>query len=257
LGGRTGVLAATVFVLAIVAAYGFTHVFGGRAAFIHVGAFLGTIMTANVFFVIIPNQKKTVAALIAGKEPDPALGAKAKQRSLHNNYLTLPVVLMMISNHYPMMFEHEYNWVLVVGILVFGGLVRFYANTRSAGGSGSAVTAIAFYAGIVALAVIGLGSTRPGADLASIGPVDFDQVRVVIAHRCLTCHSAVPSDPAYKAPPKGVAFDSPDQIDRMRTQIERMTVLTRAMPIGNKTGMTEEERLILAKWIADERTGVE
>jgi len=197
---------------------------------------------------------KTVAALIAGKEPDPALGKKAKQRSLHNNYLTLPVVLMMISNHYPMMFEHEYNWALVIGVLIFGGVVRFYANSKSAGQSGGAVTALLFYAAIVGAGVIGLGSTRPGADLAAIGPVGFDQVQVVIAHRCVTCHSATPEDPAYKAPPKGVAFDTPDQIERLRSQIERMVILTRAMPLGNKTGMTEEERLILAKWIEDERT---
>ncbi len=253
LGERTGPLALAVFVLSVVAAFGFTHVFGGRAAYIHVGALLGTIMTANVFFVIIPNQKKSVAALVSGQEPDPAWGSKAKQRSLHNNYLTLPVVLMMISNHYPMMFEHELSWVLVIGILVFGGLVRFYANTKSAGNSGSAVTALLFYAGIVGAGVVGVGSTRPGDDLASIGPVTFDQVRVVIAHRCTTCHAGQPSDPAYKAPPKGIAFDTPDQIERQRTQIERMTVLTRAMPLGNRTGMTEDERLVLARWIADSR----
>jgi uncharacterized membrane protein len=253
LGDRTGPLAIAVFVLAILSAYGFTNVFGGRAAYIHVGAFLGTIMTANVFFVIIPNQKKSVAALIAGQVPEPAWGNKAKQRSLHNNYLTLPVVLMMISNHYPMMFEHEYSWVLVVGVLLFGGLVRLYANTKSAGNAGSAVTALLFYAAIVGAGVIGVGSTRPGDDLASIGPVSFDQVRVVIAHRCASCHAAVPSDPAYKSPPKGIAFDTPDQIERQRAQIERMTVLTRAMPLGNRTGMTEEERLVLARWISDSR----
>ncbi len=141
-----------MFVLACAASYGFTQVFSGRAAFVHIGAFLGTIMAANVFFIIIPNQKKVVAALIAGQSPDPALGKRAKQRSLHNNYLTLPVVLMMISNHYPMMFEHEHSWLIVAGILLFSGLVRLYANLKNAGASGSPVTAILLYAAMVGMA---------------------------------------------------------------------------------------------------------
>ena len=174
------------------AAYGFTHVFSGRAAFVHIGAFLGTIMAANVFFIIIPNQKKVVAALIAGQTPDPALGKRAKQRSLHNNYLTLPVVLMMISNHYPMMFEHAHSWLIVAGILLFSGLVRLYANLKNAGAAGSPVTAILFYAAMVGMGAIGYASYRPGADLAAVGPVTFADVQAIMAHRCQACHSATP-----------------------------------------------------------------
>jgi uncharacterized membrane protein len=257
IGDRTALLAFLVFLLACVAAYGFTHVFSGRAAFVHIGAFLGTIMAANVFLVIIPNQKKAVAALIAGKSPDPKLGKRGKQRSLHNNYLTLPVVLMMISNHYPMMFEHAQSWLIAVGILLFSGLVRLYANLRNAGASGSPVTAILFYAAMVGMGAIAYASYRPGADLDAVGPVTFAEVQAIMAHRCLSCHSATPTDAAYRVPPKGIAFDTPDQIQRLAPQIERMVVLTNAMPIGNKTGMLPEERLMIAKWLAESRTSVE
>jgi uncharacterized membrane protein len=257
IGDHTGLLAFLVFLLACAAAYGFTHVFSGRAAFVHVGAFLGTIMAANVFVIIIPNQKKVVAALIAGKAPDPALGKSAKQRSLHNNYLTLPVVLMMISNHYPMMFEHAQSWLIVVGILLFSGLLRLYANMKNAGASGSPVTAILFYAALVGMGAVAYASYRPGADLAAIGPVTFADVQAIVAHRCQACHSANPIDTAYKVAPKGIAFDTPDQIQRMAPQIERMVVLTQAMPIGNKTGMLPEERLVIAKWLADSKAAVE
>ncbi len=256
IGDRTGLLAFLVFLLACASAYGFTQVFSGRAAFVHIGAFLGTIMAANVFFIIIPNQKTAVAALIAGKVPDPALGQRAKQRSLHHNYLTLPVVLMMISNHYPMMFEHAQSWLIVVGILLFSGLLRLYANMKNAGAAGPTVTAILFYALIIGMGAIGYASYRPGADLESVGPVTFADVQAIIAHRCQTCHSAQPTDAAYKVPPKGIAFDSADQIQRMAPQIERMVVLTQAMPIGNRTGMLPEERLVIAKWLADTKSGV-
>src|SRR5215813_9937813 len=133
LGQNTGLLALTVFAMTIAAAYLFTHVFSGRAAFVHIGAFLGTIMSANVFFIIIPNQKKVVADLLAGRKPDPALGQQARQRSLHNNYLTLPVVLMMISNHYPILYDNNYGWAFLIGIFALSFLVRHYANEETAG----------------------------------------------------------------------------------------------------------------------------
>jgi uncharacterized membrane protein len=257
IGHNTGLLAFLVFLLAVAASYGFTHVFSGRAAFVHVGAFLGTIMAANVFVIIIPNQKKVVASLLKGETPDPALGKRAKQRSLHNNYLTLPVVLMMISNHYPMMFEHAQSWIIVVGILLFSGLLRLFANQKNAGKFGSNQKALLIYALMVGMGVLGLASYRPGADLAAIGPVAFSDVQAIVAHRCQACHSANPTDPAYRVAPKGVAFDTAEQIQRMAPQIERMVVLTQAMPVGNKTGMLPEERLVIAKWIADTKSAVE
>ena len=197
-----------------------------------------------------------VAALLKGETPDPALGKRAKQRSLHNNYLTLPVVLMMISNHYPMMFEHAQSWIIVVGILLFSGLLRLYANQKNAGKTGSHQLAILIYAGMIGLGALGFASYRPGASYEGMSPVAFVQVQAIVAHRCQSCHSATPSDPAYKSPPKGVAFDTADQIIRMTPQIERMVVLTKAMPIGNKTGMLPEERDMIAKWIFDSRQNV-
>ena len=156
---------------------------------------------------------------------------------------------MMISNHYPMMFEHEHSWLIVVGILLFSGLIRLYANLKNAGASGSPVTAILLYAAMVGMGAIAYASYRPGADLAAVGPVTFADVQAIMAHRCQACHSATPTDTAYKVPPKGIAFDSPDQIQRMAPQIERVVVLTKAMPLANKTGMLPEERLKIEKWL--------
>ena len=252
IGQNTALLAASVFAMAVGAAYGFSQIFSGRAAYIHVGAFLGTIMAANVFFVIIPNQKKVADDLIAGRVPDPAWGNLAKQRSLHNNYLTLPVVLMMISNHYPLLYERPDNWVYVAGILLLGGLVRHYANSKDNGLRGWRVDWLLPAAGVLTLALIvstfdfsKLGSKTA----ANLPPVAFAQVEPIFQQRCAGCHSARPSDATYKAPPKGVAFDTPDQIKRLAPQIYRMSVLTHTMPLGNKTGMLPEERDLLGRWI--------
>ncbi len=252
IGQNTGLLAFSVFAMAVGAAYGFSQIFSGRAAYVHVGAFLGTIMAANVFFIIIPNQKKVVADLIAGRTPDPALGKMAKQRSLHNNYLTLPVVLMMISNHYPLLYERPDNWVYVAGILVLGGLVRHYANSKDNGIGGWRVDWLLPAAALLAAALIvstfdfsKLGP-KSAADLA---PVAFAKVEPIFQQRCVSCHSARPSDTIYKAPPKGVAFDTPDEIKRLAQQIYRMAVLTHTMPLGNKTGMLPEERDLIGRWI--------
>ena len=250
-GEKTGLLALAVFALAVGAAYGFSQVFSGRAAFLHVGAVLGTIMAANVFFIIIPNQKKVVADLIAGRSPDPALGKAAKQRSLHNNYLTLPVVLMMLSNHYPMLYARADNWVYVAGVLVLGGLVRHYINSKDSGIAawwlGWLFPAAALVA--VALIVSTIDVSRPTAAAKDGKPVTLAQVQPIFQQRCQACHSAQPTDAAYKAPPKGIAFDTAEEIRRYSAQIYRLAVLTRAMPLGNKTGMLPEERDLVGRWI--------
>jgi len=253
IGENTGLLALFVFAMAVAAAYGFSQVFSGRAAYIHVGAFLGTIMTANVFLIIIPNQKKVVADLIAGRSPDPRLSKMAKQRSLHNNYLTLPVVLMMISNHYPLLYQRADNWVYVGGILILGGLVRHYANSKDGGVSGWRVQWLLPAAGVVAVVLVvstfDFSQFGSKAD-ANLPPVHFAQVEPIFQQRCESCHSAKPTDSVYKAPPKGVMFDTPDQIKHMAQQIYRMAVLTHTMPQGNKTGMTQDERDMIGRWIA-------
>ncbi|HXQ40583.1 MAG TPA: urate hydroxylase PuuD [Candidatus Udaeobacter sp.] len=251
MGQNTALLVTAVFALVVGAAYAFTEVFSGRAAFIHVGAFIGTIMTGNVFFIIIPNQKKTVAAMLAGEKPDPALGLMARQRSLHNNYLTLPVILMMVSNHYPMLYERANSWLYVAGVLLIGGLVRQYANARDGGETGRYVTWLLPAAGLLALLLI-VGSfdfSKSDASTASGPPVTLAEIEPIFQQRCTACHSSSPTDSNYRQPPKGIAFDTSDEIKRYAKQIYRMAVRTRAMPLGNKTGMLPQERVMIGRWI--------
>jgi uncharacterized membrane protein len=256
LGRHTGLLALAVFAMTIAAAYLFTHVFSGRAAFVHIGAFLGTIMSANVFFVIIPNQKKVVADLIAGRKPDPALGQQARQRSLHNNYLTLPVVLMMISNHYPILFNLGYGWLFVAAIILGSACVRHYMNLTDAGRRGDRIDWLLVYAAgiavVLTIASIDLSNQNQGVVVAG-PPVDLAQVVPIIQTRCTACHSSTPSDAHFKAPPKGIAFDTPEQIAQQAAQILRVAVLTKAMPLGNRTGMLDEERALVGRWAANAR----
>jgi uncharacterized membrane protein len=251
IGEKTGLLALAVFALALGAAYGYAQIFSGRAAFLHVGAFLGTIMVANVFFIIIPNQKKVVADLLADRSPDPALGLQAKQRSLHNNYLTLPVVLMMLSNHYPMLYAGADNWMYVAGVLVLGGLVRHYFNSKDSGISAWWLDWLLPAAALltVALIVSSFDFSRSSSIAADGAPVKLAQVAPIFQQRCQACHSAHPSDSGYKAPPKGIAFDNPEELRRYAPQIYRMAVLSRAMPLGNKTGMPDSERELIGRWI--------
>jgi uncharacterized membrane protein len=255
IGQNTALLALSVFALTVGAAYAFSQVFSGRAAFLHVGAFIGTIMSANVFFIIIPNQKKVVAELIAGRTPEASLGLMAKQRSLHNNYLTLPVVLMMISNHYPMIYERASNWLYVAGVVLLGGLVRHYINSKDAGASGWRIDWLLPAAALLAIAMV-VSSFDFSAPRTAAGgpPVTLAQVAPIFQQRCVACHSANPTDSNYRAAPKVVAFDTPEEIQRYAAQIYRMTVLTRAMPLGNKTGMQPAERELIGRWIDTAKT---
>ncbi len=251
LGRHTRWLALAVFVLTIAFTFLFTHVFSGRAAFLHIGALLGTIMSANVFFVIIPNQKVVVADLLAGRMPDPALGEQAKQRSLHNNYLTLPVVLTMISSHYPMLFEQPYAWQFAAALIVGAGLVRHYHNLKDAGRSGNWVDWLLVYvAGIaISLVIISMDLASRNTSVATGGePAQLAEVVTVIQNRCVACHSATPSDGSFTGPPKGIAFDTPEEIERYADEILRVAVATQAMPLANRTEMTPEERALIGRW---------
>jgi uncharacterized membrane protein len=251
LGRHTRWLALAVYLLAVVFAFFFSLVFSGRAAFLHIGALLGTIMSANVFFVIIPNQKLVVADLIAGRKPDPALGEQAKQRSLHNNYLTLPVVLTMISGHYPMLFAQPYLWQFTAAIIVGAGLVRHYYNVKDAGRRGNWIDWLLVYAaGIaVSLVIVSMDLANRNRSAAAGGePAQLAEVVTVIQNRCVACHSATPSDGSFKGPPKGIAFDTPEQIERYAEQILRVAVETQAMPLANRTEMTPAERALVGRW---------
>ncbi len=248
LGQKTGWLAFWLFVEITAFTFFYHGIFSDRAAFLHVGAMIGTIMAASVFFVIIPNQKKVVADLVAGRKPDPALGKQAGQRSLHNNYLTLPVIFFMVSNHYPAMFGHPWSPLIALGVVIAGALVRHYFNVTNHG----IVTwaAIASIPASVAVVIVLIIITAYRPDLrAGAGEVAFGDVQRIVDTHCVTCHSATPSHESFSEAPKGVAFDTADAIKLHAETIKAQTVLSDIMPLGNETGMTDNERRTLGAWI--------
>ena len=248
LGAKTGPLALAVFIEIAVFTFFYHGVFSDRAAFLHVGALIGTIMALSVFAVIIPNQRKVVADLIAGRKPDPALGLQAKQRSLHNNYLTLPVVFMMISNHYPIVFGHPWSPFIALGIVVGGALVRHFFNTADAGRLDLWAKAAIPAAAALLIVLVMVTGYRPGA--VHDGSASFADIEPIIAKHCIACHSATPTHAGYPETPKGVAFDTAEEVRRYASQIEQQAVLSNIMPLGNETGMTDGERRHLGAWIA-------
>lgn len=248
LGKDDGRLAAAGFVFLVLVAWGLSHVFSGRAAMLHVGALIGTIMSANVFRIIIPNQTKAVAAMKAGQVPDPALGKQAKQRSLHNNYLTLPVVFLMISNHYPLAFGTRYSWVIVAVVLVVGAVIRHFFNSRHAGKPSPWWTWAVAAAGVAVIVGLSAAGTRTESTAAAPARVEFAQVEEVVLSRCSMCHAAQPVWEGIGVPPRGVMLDSAEAISRHAPQIRNWAALSDAMPPGNVTGITPEERRLLAAW---------
>jgi uncharacterized membrane protein len=250
LGRYEVALALVGYVFLVGLTYAFTHVFSGRGAFTQIGALIGTIMVANVFIIVIPNQKKTVAALLAGKEPDPVWGAEAKQRSVHNNYLTLPVVFLMISNHYPLMFATRYNWLIVAIVLAIGPVIRHFFNARHQGKGSPWWTWGVAAAGMAAVAWLSGAGPREATVGARADRVDVAAAHNVILTRCSMCHVDRPVWPGVHAPPKGVVLDGPDNIRRHARLIDINAVRSDAMPPGNITEMTLEERQVLAVWIA-------
>ncbi|MFQ5784146.1 MAG: urate hydroxylase PuuD [Alphaproteobacteria bacterium] len=260
---RNPALAAVLcFALLVAVAYGLSQVIGGRAAYIHVGALLGTLMAANVWVHIIPAQREMVAATKQGREADPGLGRHAKRRSLHNNYMTLPVVFIMVSNHYAGTYGHALNWLVLALIALAGAGVRHYFNKRH-NGEATAIGWLAAAAGVMVAAFLVAGPperARQAANAAAGDAVSFAAVRAVVERRCLSCHSATPADKNFAEPPAAVAFDTPEQIANLVERIFARVVVTRTMPLANKTGMTDEERDLVARWIVqgarrDDRTG--
>lgn len=236
------------FLFAVGAAFGYTQVFESRAAYIHVGALLGTLMALNVFFVIIPNQKEMVKAMAEDRPRDPQLVEKAKQRSLHNNYMTLPVLFIMVSNHYPFTYGHEWNWAVLAGLAAASVAVRHYINQSEKGRN------LYWLLPVAALMILALGVTTrpPVVDAAKSGPpVSFSkEVAPVIKERCASCHSEKPTDDVFRVAPLGTKLDSPEQIKAMIPKIKTRTVDAPTMPLGNKTKMTDAERQLLGRWIA-------
>jgi uncharacterized membrane protein len=248
LGQNTGPLAIALFVEIALFTFFYHGVFTDRAAFLHVGALIGTMMSASVFFVIIPNQKKVVADLLAGRKPDPRLGQEARQRSLHNNYLTLPVIFFMVSSHYPIVFGHPWSPLIALGVVLGGGLVRHYFNKADSGVLDWTAKAAIPAAALLLIVLIAVTGYRPGAAPQG-AEVAFADIHPMIEKHCTSCHSARPTNADFPEAPKGVKFDTPEEIRLHARTIEQQAVLSKIMPLGNLTGMTEEERRSLGAWV--------
>ncbi len=286
LGKRPALLGLILFVLLIAAAYGFSKVFSGRGAYLHVGAVIGTIMVGNVFRIIMPAQRALVAAIAENRTPDPALPAKGLLRSRHNNYFTLPVLFIMISNHFPSTYGSQYNWLILAGIAVAAVLVRHYFNTRHNSQKYAWTLPVGALAMICLAYVTGpkpvstapdvakapaaieyqpLPETALGGGLKPAAPaapapapaeaapaqasIDFDKVHGVIQERCAVCHSAKPTSPLFSTAPAGVMFDTPQQIQQLAPRIQAQAVASQIMPLGNITQMTQQERDLIGTWI--------
>ena len=250
LGKRPALLGLILFVLLIGAAFGFSKVFSGRGAYLHVGAIIGTIMVGNVFRIIMPAQRALVAAIADGRTPDPSLPAKGLLRSRHNNYFTLPVLFIMISNHFPSTYGSQYNWLILAGIAVLAVLVRHYFNTRHNSHAFAWTLPVAAL-GMICLAYI-TGPAQVSTDAASAAHasgVDFNKVHSVIQERCAVCHSAKPTSPLFSTAPAGVMFDTPQQIQQLAPRIQAQAVISQIMPLGNITQMTQQERDLIGAWI--------
>jgi uncharacterized membrane protein len=246
LGNRELLLAAALVAFVAAAAYTVSELFSARALPIQVGAMLGTMMVGNVLFVIIPGHWELVHAKRAGREPDPVHGIKGKQRSVHNNYLTLPVVLAMLGPHFPFAFAGEHGWLVLVALMLVGAWIRLYFNLRHSGRTVWWIPASAALA-VLAIAI----AIRPDeAEPAGGAAVPFAQVAEIVEQRCAVCHSMTPTSSSFSSPPAGIAFDTPDQIQARAAAIEEQAVRTRAMPLGNVTDMTDAERELLGRWIA-------
>lgn len=218
----------------------------------HFGAMLGTIMVANVFFIIMPGQRDLVAAKEQGRAPDPSNGVKAKQRSVHNTYFTLPVLFVMISNHYGMTHGHEYNWVILIVMSLIGALIRVHF-VKAHFGKPSPVPLLASLVLLIGL-IFALAPSKPEPIQNSTGePVvaaTLAEVHLIIEERCASCHHDSPTHPGFAAAPAGIKFNDENSVDAQAQVIHQQSVVTRAMPIGNLTGMTDEERQKVASWYA-------
>ncbi|BBP00936.1 urate hydroxylase PuuD [Sulfuriferula nivalis] len=246
LGRDDRLLGLAVLALSVFAAWGLTHVFSGRGAFIHYGAMLGTLMVGNVFFVIMPGQRELIKAKLAGRKPDATPGLKAKQRSVHNTYFTLPVIFTMMSNHYAMLFNHAYNWVLLVAISLAGAAIRVYFVSRHKGQPSKLplLLGIGLLVG-VAIAISPAAVTPP--ETVEAPAAQFAKVVHIVQTRCVACHAEHPTQAGFVAAPKGIMLDTPTRVAMQETLVYQQ-VSSRAMPLGNLTAMTEQERQLIVAW---------
>lgn len=236
-------LGVAVYGFLLVMSWALFHVFSGRAAYIHVGAIIGTIMVANVAFVIIPGQRKMLAQIRAGEDPDPTPGLHGKTRSVHNTYLTLPVLFLMISNHFPMTYGNAYGWLVVALIGLAGVMVRYFFVL-----SHKKKIVVALPVGAAAL-LAGVAIAIAPRQATPSAPVSFARVRPIFAQRCAVCHAAHPTQPGFDTAPAGVLLDTPAHIQSNAQRVYAQAVAAHTMPLGNLTGMTRQERVLVGAWI--------
>lgn len=234
------------FLVLTAAAWGLTRVFSDLGAVMHLGAIIGTVMAANVWLIIIPNQRKVVAQVLAGEAPDPALGQQAKQRSVHNNYMTLPVLFVMISNHYPMIVSAPLNWLWLAGLGVTGWTIRHFFNLKNAGRLRLDVLALGALA-FVTVAVLNETARPPPPAAVAVPPLA--DVRALIDRHCVACHAAQPTHKGLSAPPKGVILETDAGLAKNAAKIYERAVASHSMPLNNETHMTDAERASLGAWL--------
>ena len=259
------VLMVALFGVLVGMSWFYTQVFSGRAALLHLGAFTATIMSANVFVVIMPNQRVVVADLKAGRVPDPKYGKIAKQRSTHNNYLTLPVIFLMLSNHYPLVFATQYNWIIASLVFLMGVTIRHWFNTKHARRGNPHWT---WGVTVVLFLVIAWLSTAPmrlvAPEAALRGPAlhyasaaGFDDVVSIVQGRCSMCHAAEPSWQGLLWPPKGVVLETPAQIAHEARRIYMQAGITHAMPPANLSYIEPQEREAIVRWFRQTAVGID
>jgi uncharacterized membrane protein len=249
---------ATVLSIAMLfgAIFGFAQVFSGRAAYIQTGVLIGTLMTGNVWLCILPSQRELIRATRSGEDQDPALSLRAKQRSIHNNYFTFPLLFLMLSNHFPAAYGHHLNWLVLIAVMVGGAGVRHFMNIRYLGEGqqrplGAWLAPAAAMGGIATAGLLAITQIPKGPAVTVDHPVDFARAQEIIVKRCLPCHSAHPTDDVYKVAPNNIMFDTPAHVKLYAPRIRERAVLTKTMPNLNKTKMTDLERAELGRWIED------
>lgn len=245
LAGNGTLFALVGFALVVALAWAMSQVFGGRGAYMQVGAVLGTIMAANVLMIIIPGQRKMIASMMAGEVPDAIHGIRGKQRSMHNNYMTLPVLFIMLSNHYPMTYGNPHGWAVLGVVVIAAVMIRHFFNLHHKG-----KVVIALPAGAVVLFIILAVLMAPKAPAGGGEKVAFAALKAVIDSRCGSCHALKPVQPGFAAPPAGVILETPEQVRAQAQRIYQQVVVARVMPIGNLTGITEDERALIGRWFA-------
>ncbi len=238
------VLLGAWFLAAVLAAAGMLN---GRAAFLHIGAMLASIMAANVALTIVPSQRELLKSVDASGSADPVVSARAKRVSIHNNYFTFPVIVLMVSGHFPSLYAGSYSWATLLVLVITGAMIRHLLNIRWQFPAWRVGLGVTVLTACIALYVL----TMPAAvsTVSVSGPVTFADARHIIDRRCAACHSATPTDLTFGASPAGVMFDTPSQIESHLARIKERAVVLKSMPPSNKTGITDSERAILGKWI--------